>query len=1164
MSELRKRKLKLWVGSEVFVFQDGTTADADATSRFDNAFDVGAAPSGSTDRSDREQVRLGTLTNSLDSGSQLAFSIIGLQAWHNGLANALRVQPNAKVEFFAETPDQATINSPAWHLNEETPSTQVRWFYGFVASVSVKPDAGLEVTCKGPEWRANDVILTRDAANGIDIPIIAFNLPRDHGDWRWGIKITDTTGPVVGTGESLEADSRATLAEILQYISDEYGSTLAAADVLDGTSDIFDATELTQFDGIKPGPIVMERQGIYAAVRGLLEAWAPDVRIVIDPRSTKWRMVSRRTVLGEHQVTSSQLLRALALPYKARVSVPDASRFTATAGLDGHRFRIYERDDPSLNEELTVYSIVGSELRTVETPIREYNADSLIAPISASAASNLILDAAASVKGSLSIDLDLDGVYTAVDIQSRSTTTQTYSVPWNSTDLATGFLRKGWDTAFEQYWRDSDKDREEDIGKTASGMRVHHRDEVSAQCRLFISFAESKWDDDHKADEWNDCVVWIWKAGGAEVRQSHFEVVILDTAIVADVGDGTPGIRLTLDTTQAGWDSYGFVEIVDGGSDRVVITQDKRAAVGNNKRWEVGRKWYVEDTSISFDDTTSPHYATCAPLKIFADNGTGGARRDLGMTPNLGYPLANTRPVNGWETLATGGLGAFHVWRRATYTREPAGRPCGFGPGWQPPKIVQVEFERATTTVRQARYPVSGFQGEAYLRYGLERVLSLPAQKWDNDEQTADYTALARSLWEAVNHSHHRGAATFPGIREHGAFIDLATRVSFTYSGVNDTSKAASVHGFWGFLTECSIDFQAGTVAYSFDDASTFAEIGLRLFEDQVLGKTAAQADLEARIRKIDEATKCMFGSNVAASPQQLCSDNVWSNGRPITPGIKVSGKDDQANGFMETGINGPSGGGGSSTHGFRASQTVIRDVNGGYWGVGDSIAPGNVSGSDFTEASAWRGNPVGIPQRLQTESEAYLRFLGIYDQAHETNGWIKARIGSGSTTTVIQIASPYMPTDSAGGQIAFIFDPAGGRPPYAVASIASTSVTLTSAMSEAAPTEGMVCWIAPKPKPIPSTSDFPSASGAAVGFKDSGGQWYVVQNGEVWSANESGGVLTKNTSGTVDLTLPIGFTPGDSHTTVTLDFSGATVSGLSGSGGADLDDVMGIIDFGF
>lgn len=243
-------------------------------------------------------------------------------------------------------------------------------------------------------------------------------------------------------------------------------------------------------------------------------------------------------------------------------------------------------------------------------------------------------------------------------------------------------------------------------------------------------------------------------------------------------------------------------------------------------------------------------------------------------------------------------------------------------------------------------------------------------------------------------------------------------------------------------------------------------------------------------------------------------------------------------------------------THGATAVETVEVDFEGKAFVITErgAIATGTISSGIFT-LDGTTSLPSYRPDRLQREMDAAIYFMGLTDPQREafyTNYYCVT--DTGSTTSVIKIAEPTLPAMAAtASHTLHILDAYDGppRPAYTVDSVSGgDTITLTGAMSEAAPGAGVKCILIAKRKPLPDASDFPNPS---FGFKI-GSNWFVIESstGKIWRASLSGSTLSKVASGSGAADMQIGWTAGNGNVTVThkprgaWDFSGATFTAAS------------------
>lgn len=1173
MTALLQRKLKIrsqGPAGRVMVFQDEADADGDVTSgyRFDNAFAGGAQRPGTTARADLEFVELTSLDHDYENGKGLKFRVLGRKAWIDNSAGTCRINPNDRVEFFAEAPTaNGTIETVDWHLNEATPGDQVRLFYGFVESVEPQSDGGFQVTCRDALSKSNDLIVRREfGAN--DLPKLAFNLAEDAPDWYYAYKKTNAAGsPVWGLGESGETAHRLTVAEILDVLQDQYEAELQSEDVLPAGVDLFDPADLALLT-TKPGPIILENTGFGQAVREILK-WAPDHRLVVDHQVGTWRIVPWGVALTADAVELIGQYEDLgANPWGSELVMTsaDVGQFSATPGATGNRLRIYDALDPSIHEEATVYSIASSthgignwELRLNQTLSRQYAIASRIAPYHAETLPTLLQSIDDCPPNGVRLVKDLRDAYSAVQIVSIHQETEVRDEL--STRLSAPRFKPAWLPDFEAQWRLADKDRLADLGKDLEGMHVYELTDDGTRDVLVVAYEESQHGAQHTDQEWKGCSVWVQTRAGADVRGNDYTFEVRGSEHLADIGDGREGLKITLEGSLgdfiAAVTTFGTtVAPASAEVDRIHISSDYRfsTTTGNNKRWEVGRKYYFDVADHIQDATSGPHSITCSPPKVVVNGGLGTSRRVPTINPGLGYPAQNWQTKGPWEFLGGGGIGTTLIFRRkAVYLAEPAGGPCPGGTGYQSPESIAATAEITKNTVRVARYPGGSVHaGHAREAYNLTRQLDLSAEDWTNDNQTADYEALAQKIWNAFQQAHQRGSIVLKGIVEHGVWLDLALRVQLgTSRGTPDTTSA--VAGFWGSVTGCSYDFAQDTVTLEFDNKEEFALLVEAVYETLSIGVKAQAKQAFGRAVAAQQLARCMSGSIGDNSPTNTCATTVRSpGGRPVGPPIKLGGKDNQVNALVPTGDGvantGPSGGSGGqySTHGPIATQTTFSDLEDRRFQVDEigAIIPGTVAGGEFTPAVTAQANPVGIGSRNQREAEGLAAMFGGLDLAHEDDTPTFLHLGAGSTTTDIEVAAPVLADDAIGGGQLFVLDYLDRMPRqvYDVDSITANVIKLTGAIADAAgvPGEHVLAIFVPKRKPKPDPADFTDPE--CFGFQQDG-NWFVFEpdgaTGTVYAVDEAAGLLSKKTSGSTTLTLSYGPTAGDAYTQVETNVGG-------------------------
>jgi len=920
---LLDRKLKARQSADpatIAVYQDSSAADADATAghKYDDAFHLGALPAGKVRDIDRDFIDLGEMTKSYDGPASWKLGIRGAHAWKNDDTNSMTWQPNTIVEFFATLPTvNAAVATPAWHTNAGTPGTQVRLFYGKVTDVTASPDLGLDVTIQDPTAAANDIKFERDTQNGITIPKIAFNLPREHPDFFYCIKVVDAaSAQPLGTGETNEEDYRATVGQILGYLQQQYNDVLIAQDILDPAynGNLFAAEDLALL-AIKPAAMVLENEGFADGVREILRKWAPHVRMVVDHQTTQWRIVQYGPSLTDVYANgTSSYGNFPGVGYASRGNVDTPAMFSP-----GMRVRLFgggtvARPAYVLSQEKTVHSVVGNTVNFVETATWAFMVFKAY-PLSTAAMPTLEVSIDDVQPGSVTTRTGGEDSYSAVNLWSVYQVTETRNDAWNRDTYGSTVLQPGWDPGYEGVWMDKDSDRTRDYGPDGQGMKPYAIGNDGTNDYFQISYAQSQFGQNHANNEWKGCSLWIWTVDGANVRSLKRTYTVKSQTHVADVGDGTPGLRVIIQAIvgQILIDSPGFKPISDASAteDRIAITHNYnfKTTTGNNKRWEVGRKFYYASTTIQLDQDASPHVSNCQIAQITAINGDGADRKSHGLAPNLGHPASNTGPAGPWETLATGGIGATHVWRRATYTHTPVGQPCAGGAGWQPPLLLEVEAETTTIVLRNARYPSAGYAGPASAMFGLERVLNIAVEHWADDLATPDYEGLALRLWQIYSRAQHQGEVTKPGLVENAVWLDLSVAMSLTSSRTTgsetDAATGSSIGGFWGHLTSCTLNFASDEVVFNFDNKDRVKGIDVETYEEFGLRPKNQIADLTAYSRAIKQLADCLKSSQRNEAPTAMCGDRIYyRDGTNINIKITAaSGKPQQESGASDSGV---------------------------------------------------------------------------------------------------------------------------------------------------------------------------------------------------------------------------------------------------------------------
>jgi len=1158
MSIYENKKLRITssgLAGDVFVIQDGTAADATATAKYDNGFRSGMDAAATGLLHDREYVSLQSLEND-DRGRTLTFKVLGRKSWLNGTGSALRVQPNDKVEFWADRGTTTGVSGfPAWHI-DAAGSGQRRVFLGWVSTVTPSADDNsVVVVCRDGLWRANDITLNRDAANGLEIPKVVFNPRIDSNDFYFGVKKTNATGgsTIISTGQPKADNFQLTVSEILQYLQTNYQTALENIGVLPLalSGALFNSADLTNLT-IKPTEIVLENTGFVDGLRAVLN-WVPNVKLLIDHSTGQWRLVPYEASLSSTVTTTTGGEAVIgAGPTYYYYPVASAAGFSG-----GDRVRMYDSADPAISLLRTVAATATGQLWFADSqPI--FNNGSRVAKVDANALPTVDFSISTGDVTQFDTALDLEDAYSAVSIYSvnQETTTKTWTYTAASF-AASPYFAAAWDNQYESVWKDKDADREADLGADGVGCKVYRITSTTlsgtAYDTLWIAYEDTQYSADHSSGEWNGCSVWVWTENQTAIdrKDSPTTFNIKEQTVVADVGNGKPGLKVVLNVPTGNFlaNFPQFYTINAGGTpDRVVLTQSYRfsTTTQSNRRWQVGRKFVINTNNIVQPTSSAAHVTTCSPAKVQSDNGTGTSRNTPIMTPNLGYPQANLNWFGEWTSYANaasaGATGIYYV-PNGFFTQSPVGSPCASGTGWQRPRSFSVTIEQTTTTMRSARYPASGWAGEAYERFNLQREKRIATNAWLYDSQDTEYQDLAQRIFESVSHANTRGNVTLRGIKEHGTLLDLAFRGTLS-STRHDPGSASTVLGFWGISSSCRLDFEQDVVALAFQRRSPLLDMAIKLFEDVGVELASKVETQRTEIQKMQEELRCLLGSRIDAMPQSICADRVYEpTGRPVPPTIKLPRKDNQQNRINETGFGLTDGGGAYTTHGGRAYDTVVRDLRGTHFlidGQG-AITPGTVSGSEFTRAASSASTPYGLPERLQDEAAASLAFMGL-DARREAHAPIYGHTKASSTTSAIKVAAPYLTNAATSNALLYLLDftDRAPRPAYTVSSITGNdTLNLSAAMAEAAPATGVAFVLVPEPvKPI-KEADFGSN---AIGAYTAAGQEVVYQPGT--SAGQLGSLyatttvsneLTKKATGSATaVDVPVGFAEGNAYIDIT------------------------------
>ncbi len=1142
---LTNRKLKVWSSSprgQVTVFQDGTAADGDATSgyKFDDAFRSGALEPGYSGRTGLVWVHVQSLAMEWEYGQTMSFVVTSPAQYLINTYPNLAIDVNDFVEFYCDAPPNDTnVATPSYHLNDQT--GQVRIFRGWVEEV--RPEGGrLIVNCQSAFWRSQDVVLVRSGAEGITIPKIAFNLPKDHADHFYSIK--NLGGGDYGTGSApIQDDALMTLKEILEYLASEYSTDLQNAGVTT-QANIFETGDLNGLT-IRPGPVIFDSTGFGAAVQSLLNQFAPDMRIFTDPRTTKWRLV--RTLAG-FSTQSATISGISIVGANSRVFVDDSTPFSTTPGDAGNVVRVVHHTDPNLS---TTGIVVGKAGGYVDLSghldghyLTAFIVGAKLIPMQAEVLPTVGFSYDTDiVAGSLVMSRDARDVFTAVSIVSTHHETTTMRLPWTPGGVGTQDVEPAWDRSMDQFWKeDADPNREHDYGTEGDGLEIYTIDALGTggTYRLTAAAEDSVFGDDHVSQEWVGSTLWIFTADGTSVRGQNYHYTVLANENIGDIGDGRPGIRFRIQSTTLVADVGGtlLAADTDPSGDRFGINSSFsfRTTTSFNARWAVGRVWKFTDVSLQSGGATL-HNTTCTLPQVMVDDGTGINRQEMTLHPNLQHPLANEQPTKPFLDCPSG-TGLVCEFQRVFYLGRPAvnrerGIPQACASGtWQPPKRIEVTYEVTETAIREARYPGSGYD-EAWRHHGIERTKNITARYWTNDDQTSDYEDLALRIWNVTNKINHRGSVRLKNASEHLAWLDLGVKAAFT-TYIFPQGAPAQIRSFWAHVNRIEYDLSTldGTVTLTFDPDNALKRIASDVYEDYFIGSKALLRDLEDRQRKALEIPTCLAGSRPNFDNPYLCDSLITSGNRPSKTYIRLPSKDNLAHGNGETSIAANlSSAGRASTHGMRATETGFRDLAGNHFVVGSQgeINNATLSGGTLTTETSPSTAPVTIGAQAQSSAAAAAAMWGLTPVVTEPPIFTTVEIVANSTDTVWTLGQTGWTTNELVGGTLYVLDynQALHREGYEITANSSTTVT-TALLTDALPEEGTRVNIFRKPSPTADETDFPDGGYVAL---DTDGNYVVVDpvNGTV-SAGTLNGSTNKIEAASGDpVALRLGLDAGNS-----------------------------------
>lgn len=1175
---LTSKKLKIWHSNgQVSVFQDGSAADGDVSPgrQYDDFWRTGANISSSVE-SAKIGIRLGSMEFGANSPASFSFEILD-----RIVNNVFDIDLNDLVEFWADTGPALTpsiTDFPSWHLNEQTPG-QVRLFRGRVVQKTPRLQTpgreSFTVQCLDPRgWADEAVLIQRDLPGGIELPHLIVNAETDEKGWKPAIKKTNDpawpTHATIATGVPTTDGGKLTIRDLLAYLSDTYATDLSAAGVKEVGVDLFHDDDLEPLTTVLPKMDFVET-GFYEAVRRIMQ-FAPDFSLTVDPKTTQWRIYRSRQLLvpGERALTTAWS----DLGSTVEVTVDDGSIFSATPGDPGNWLLLVDANDARFSWYAQVQAKAGAVL-TIFNPGRAYATGSRVYPLESFDVQLPVIpvDLKAGM-ASASLEESLSGVFTAVRIVSHQETRSERTATRNT--LVENLI-PGWDDGFETNWNLDKADREEDRGADGLGIILYGHT-VSGSGKSVFQFlaANSQYGDDHSIvstiAEWQGCAVQLVWHGNADVSRQNprFASRIESMVYVADMdGAGHPGYSVTV--------AHDFTTHPDGpgaiyttsspgpGSavDRIKLTHDfslkdldgNRAPAKLNANFEVGKKWALSDTLMEEIASSAPGCAVGAQI-----SGLAG----INQAPVPAYnPAQGGAPMTLEELNAfwTQRVGAGNFAARGFFLKRPITDleygSCGATNPPQPP-TVEVKYTYITNTVRQVRVPNVGYGGLANALYGLERERVIMSDRFTDDSQEAIYEDICRALFRDVSEPHHGGDLELIGLKPWVNLADLCCRVQlrnddWTYY----TASLSYINKFRAALSRVVFDFASQHTTLRFARQDALEALEGRVLEDLYVKEPEKEVQRKETEMNLVHAVECLQKPQppVFSTIPGCRVQHTAPAGGPGRPGSKppTLPPKQEGQGTNESSIGVPIVNGGAGRNwvnkGPQGGALIERDYLGQLF-LWDHMASQALSesGSTGTKLTGSTKRYMALPQVNRDSIKAVVgAFLG--GEVAYRGAQVHARIGAGSTTTVIEIDVVGLKTNEfQGGTVEIIGEEDLVRPIYDIASNDADSVTLTGAMSEAAPREGAVAVLRGPGLPPLDETDFPDGG---VILTDAAGNLFVVDptDGTMTSAQLVGGVVEEKTSSPNSPVFDLGQSGMKLQVKGDLDLSTAdSVSGLPSS----------------
>lgn len=1113
----RKLKIRHAVGG-VTVLQDGTAADADATRKFDDAFELGVDVYDNLVQAERIRVEVLTLESSY-AGAKLTFRVHD-RYWRNWL----NLQVHDRIEFYCRRGDtiSTSLSVPSWHHLAQTAGTQICIFYGRVTARSNARQESAEYmdfTCEDARSWANKLKIVRDYQNGVLLPHLVMNVegPRD-GDWIVSVK--KTAANTYATGNVAAHAGRMTVYDGLNYLQTTYATDLVSRGIKATGVDLFDSTEISALTAEMPR-MDFVNTGFAEAVDRIL-ALVPDYGLVIDPRTKKWHIIKVRfdVVHGQVAVTSGAGTNngdgTWTFP------VDSSAIFSTTSGATGNRLLITDSTNPQFSDRVTVTAIPDATHVRVTAPNNTFGTGSTLVPLYSDAQRlpSVTVDLGEDAEA-FNLEVDLGETFTAVRITASQNTVDDSTIDWAAGDEASKIL-KGWDTDFEPNWEKKHGDREADWGVGGLGIPVWRHEIINGKSRLKFKQVDSNFGADHRIvnqkSEWDGCAVKFLISLETAVIDQKPPIAsrILKFGLVPDLdGMGNPGYYIDLAhnllTHADGVEGVSSTnEPYDGNlPDRFIITQDLdlldldgAAAVGRlNARYEVYRTLVLTDTEVTVARNTQNQ---CQPIvSQYVQPGTGirpettfnpinqsSAPRtfqelEAFWTPKLGTPVGV-----GWAP-------------RVFFLKQPAQQAfdahaaclqalAAVGGARPQPQRIELKVRNVKNEVCNVRVPANGFSGLAKIWHNLQEELILETDDLKTDADKVRWQAIAESVWRQSSTPSYRGSIPLPGVQQWLGLGDLGLFVALATSVIPQGS-ANEIYRFGAVLSRVVFDFTRQATSIEFANRGVLASLNQAVLSDLFIDAAAREKKTRDMAEAANHAAECA-NRPINHAPQQVgdCETSATQYGRP-TPGRRapapIPPKEEELE-LTESSasfLGAPSGS--SANIGPESFGIIEKDLLGQeFFSDGRGIRPGRRNGMIWTPDDAMRARLTGLAHVLKRDFSNIMKALVGLDLAYPSQP-LHARIGAGATTTTIPIQFPLMdPSEFVGGEVMVLDQTA--RPPYAIASHTDRVVTLSAPMDEAVPAEGMLAVVRPALKPQADPRYFPSGS---TTLKDAAGNWFVA-----------------------------------------------------------------------